>query len=557
MDGQFLRLVQHTLRHAAYRLGGGSLAGSGVALGSSAAGGAALLGTGAGQGCSTGVAPAGAAGLLRLLHSWASPAPAAATSSFTAPAAAPQARPLSTGTAAAADGPGRGRRVAVGVSGGVDSALAAMLLQRQGYDVVGVFMRNWDESEETGNQNCSVERDLRDATAVCRQLGILLHEADFVSAYWNQVFSEFIAQCGRGLTPNPDLACNRHIKFDALLRFAAELGADTVATGHYARIQPGPGGGPPQLLRGADHGKDQTYFLASVQPAALRHVLFPVGHLQKPEVRRMAAEAGLVPADKRSSAGICFIGRRNFADFLSQYIPPLPGRFVDVETGGELGPCPDIAAVTHGQRPGIGGAAERVYAVGKDVVDRVVYVAQGRDHPALLCTAALLRTPHWLSPEHACQLAEAGSLRCQYKARYGQQPRACTLYTVDGGAAAAVAGAAAAAAAATDASAAAVCPASAAAAAEAAGPAAEAAAAAAAASLGFAPSAFCRLHPEDARTLPSYLVVRFDEPAGAITPQQAFVLYDGERCLGAALIAQPGRSLFEQALAAAPAAEAG
>lgn len=181
----------------------------------------------------------------------------------------------------------------------------------------------------------------------------------------------------------------------------------------------------------------------------------------------------------------------------------------------------------------------------------MVYVGQGSDHPALLCTAALLRTPHWLSPTHARQLAEAGSLRCQYKARYGQQPRNCTLHAVDSSAAAAVADAAAAAAAATDGAA------MSAAAPEAAAPAEEAAAAAAAARLGFAPSAFCRLHARDAGVLPSYLVARLDEPAGAITPQQAFVLYDGDLCLGAALIAQPGRSLFERGLAAAAAAEAG
>ncbi|PRW33801.1 tRNA 2-thiouridine(34) synthase isoform B [Chlorella sorokiniana] len=485
--------------------------------------------------------------------------------------------------------PGQGRRVAVGISGGVDSAVAAMLLQQQGYEVVGVFMRNWDESEETGNQNCSVEKDARDAAAVCRQLGIPLHEADFVSQYWNQVFSEFLAQCGRGLTPNPDLACNRHIKFDALLAFADKLGAELVATGHYARLAPPEGGsasappssssgavdaaaavapqpppqaaaaaaaaaagaagaaaggeGVPRLLRGLDSHKDQTYFLASVQPAALRRVLFPVGHLPKPEVRRMAAEAGLLPAERRSSAGICFIGRRNFGDFLSQYLPPLPGAYVDVDSGQGLGPCPDLHAVTHGQRPGIGGAHDRVYCVGKDVVEGVVYVAAGREHPALLCTTALLRTPHWLSAAHARQLAEHGSLRCEYKARYGHQPRPCTLYPISQEAAASLAAAAAAAAAGASREPAGAAVAEAAAAADAAG---HAEAEAAAERLGFRRSSFCRLQPEDSRVLPTYLVARFDEPAAAITPQQAFVLYDGEQCLGAALIALPGASLHEQ-----------
>ncbi|EFN55599.1 hypothetical protein CHLNCDRAFT_35486 [Chlorella variabilis] len=399
-------------------------------------------------------------------------------------------------SAAGADLPGRGRRVAVGISGGVDSAVAALLLQWQGYEVVGVFMRNWDEGEETGNQNCSggCPAAHRGGMRGFRR-GAPGQAACAAGPTGLGVFSEFLAQCGRGLTPNPDLACNRHIKFDALLSFAGQLGAGLVATGHYARLAPGGGGGGGggvSLLRGADRLKDQSYFLASVQPAALRRVLFPVGHLSKAEVRRLAAAAGLATADKRSSAGICFIGRRNFAAFLGQYLAPLPGRYVDVGSGAVLGTCPDLAAVTHGQRPGIGGAPERVYAVGKDVVERVVYVAQGRGHPALLCTTALLRTPHWLSAGHAAQLAAQGWLRCQYKARYGQQPRPSER-------------------------------------------------------LGFRPSAYCRLQPQDSRMLGSYLVVRFDEPGVAITPQQACVLYDGELCLGAALIALPGTSLHEEA----------
>ncbi|KAI3426035.1 hypothetical protein D9Q98_008003 [Chlorella vulgaris] len=490
---------------------------------------------------------------------------AAAAAAAAAAGEAGQQAPLWSGNGSrGAGGSAACKRVAVGISGGVDSAVAALLLQRQGHEVVGVFMRNWDEGEEQGNENCSVEQDLRAAAAVCRQLDIPLHEADFVSAYWTQVFAEFIAQCSRGLTPNPDLACNRHIKFGALLAFAERLGAHTVATGHYAQLAPGSGSGEVQLLRGADRGKDQTYFLASVQQAALRRVLFPIGHLQKPEVRRLAAEAGLAPADRRSSAGICFIGRRDFGDFLSQYISPQPGRYVDVDSGTVLGPCPDVAAVTHGQRPGIGGAPERVYAVGKDVVQGIVYVAHGGQHPALLCTAALLRTPHWLSWEHAARLAARGWLRCEYRARYGQQPKPCTLHALDTQAAAELASRAAEAADATaalpaelaagPAAADASCAAGAAAAPDAAG--AAEAAGEAAARLGFQASAYCRLRPEDSVALPSYLVVQFDSPATAITPQQAFVLYDQERCLGTALIAQPGRSLHETAANKAAGAEA-
>lgn len=382
-----------------------------------------------------------------------------------------------------------------------------------------------------------------------------------------------MADCGRGLTPNPDLACNRHIKFDALLAFARDkLGADAVATGHYARLlwpseaaaaaaataalrgeaapiahASGPGGlyaaaegehdelGP-QLLRGVDRCKDQSYFLASVERSSLARVLFPLGGMQKPAVRALAAEAGLAPADRRSSAGICFIGRRDFGDFLSQYAPPAPGCYVDVDGGADLGPCPNLLALTHGQRPGLGGLPGKTYVAGKDVVAGVAYVARGRDHAALLCRTALLRTPHWLSGRHAAALAAHGWLACEYKARYGQQPAPCVL--VHAGApplAEAVATAAALA--------------------NGAGVPLDAAAMASLAA-GFQPSAYCRLRPEDAGVGAGYLAALFPAPSAAITPGQAFVLYDGELCLGSAPIAQPGMSLHEERAAASDAAAA-
>ncbi|KAK2079955.1 hypothetical protein QBZ16_002350 [Prototheca wickerhamii] len=340
-------------------------------------------------------------------------------------------------------------RIAVGISGGVDSAVAALLLQRQGHELLGVFMRNWDEGEETGNRNCSVEEDARAAAGVCRALGIPFREVDFVADYWTRVFEDFLDQFGRGLTPNPDLACNRHIKFDALIRHAAALGCSA------------------------------TYFLASVQPESLRAARFPLGALTKPEVRRLAREAGLAAAaERRSSAGICFIGRRKFGDFLEQYLAPVPGRFRDLETGADLGPCPNLLALTVGQRAGLGGGPRRSYVAGKD---------------------ALLRAPHWLDGGDAAErLRRDGALLGLYRARHGQQPLPCTVRPVS-------------------------------------------------AARGFAPSALCRLSQADeAVDEGTFLVATFDEPATAITPQQAFVLYDGERCLGSALIARPGRTLAEE-----------
>lgn len=397
------------------------------------------------------------------------------------------------------------QRIVVGVSGGVDSAVAALLLKQAGHDVVGVFMRNWDEAEETGNRNCSIERDLKDASAVCRQLNIPLHEADFVSQYWNHVFSHFLSECSRGLTPNPDLACNRYIKFGALLEFARSLGAEAVATGHYARLQKAsvPGGGvdgPVALLKGVDSAKDQSYFLASVEVEALRHVMFPVGGYTKGEVRRMAAEAGLGPVvEKRSSAGICFIGRRKFSDFLSEYLPPILGKFIDVDSGGERGECENVGAVTFGQRPGIGGVATRTYVAGKDMNKKVVYVAVGKDHPALFTRTACLREPHWLSTVHRELVASKGELRCEYKARYGQPALPCTIKVMG-----------------------------------------------ARNGMEFTPSAFCGLLEADAVVGPGFLVVEFDEPAASITPQQMFVMYDGDVCIGSAAIALPGQTVFEE-----------
>lgn len=399
----------------------------------------------------------------------------------------------------------KSKPIVLGLSGGVDSAVAALLLKRAGRNVIGTFMRNWDEQEELGNENCSVERDLRDASAIAKKLSIPFSEVDFVSKYWGRVFQTFLDDYARGLTPNPDLACNRHIKFGALLEYAKEVhGADTVATGHYARLREFREG--VQLLRGIDELKDQTYFLASSHIESLSHAMFPVGHLLKSEVKALALEAGLDwLVQKKSSAGICFIGKRNFGQFIEQYIPSRPGHYIDVETGKSMGYCQNVLSITYGQRPGIGGAGNRTYVVGKDCEKNLVYVAEGRNHPALFTKTALLKNPHWLLTETSQihrMLGEEEGMRCQYKARYGQEVKWCTVRLWDG----------------RD---------------------------------GFDASMYSkdhRLGEEGVWQNGTLLTAEFDEPAMAVTPQQAFVMYDNDVCLGSADIVLPGRTLFEHGM---------
>ncbi|KAL3152537.1 hypothetical protein ABBQ32_001565 [Trebouxia sp. C0010 RCD-2024] len=403
--------------------------------------------------------------------------------------------------------------VAVAISGGVDSAVAAMLLKDAGYELFGIFMRNWDESEETGNQNCSVEEDHRDAKRVCSHLGIPLYEADFVDQYWNKVFSHFVAQYSKGLTPNPDLECNRSIKFGALLRHAQSLGADRVATGHYARVVPDMHGGGVQLLKGVDPNKDQSYFLASVPATALQHFMFPLGGMLKPDVRALAARGGLASATRRSSAGVCFIGRRKFAQFIGGYVEPMRAQFVGVDTGRILGECSNLAAVTWGQGAAIGGHPYRCFVVGKDVPERLVYVTDGKagpDHPALLSHTALLHSPQWVAGEAPERLLSGLPLPCSFKARYRQTDGACEI-----------------------------------------GLASSTTRQARQAGLGsfsaddYHPSRFTQLLQDDTIDKQSLLHVRFEEPLKAVTPEQAFVMYDGEICLGSALVQHSGPTLFE------------
>ena len=286
--------------------------------------------------------------------------------------------------------------VVVGLSGGVDSAVAAHLLLQQGYRVSGLYMVNWTEDEEG---YCTAAQDFQDARAVCEELGIPLHRVDFSQEYRARVFERFLADYAAGRTPNPDVLCNREVKFQPFREHALRLGADWIATGHYARIAHGAGG--PRLLRAADENKDQTYFLAAVERAALEHVLFPVGGLTKPEVRRLAAAAGLPNHRKRDSTGICFIGERPMREFLARYLQPRPGPIED-DAGAQLGTHPGLMFFTLGQRRGLRiggrrGAREAPwYVVGKDAGRNALIVSQAADHPRLYARALRTAPFHWI-----------------------------------------------------------------------------------------------------------------------------------------------------------------
>lgn len=282
---------------------------------------------------------------------------------------------------------GHGKTVVVGMSGGVDSSVAALLLKEAGYRVLGLFMKNWDDAmDQTGT--CSAEADYRDVESVCERLGITYYSIEFVEEYRERVFASFIRDYQSGSTPNPDILCNREIKFDLFYEKAHELGADFLATGHYARISRSTSLHAEtdyRLIRGRDPDKDQSYFIYTIPPKKLPKILFPIGDLIKPEVRKLATAAGLSTAQKKDSTGICFIGERRFREFLSQYVPSKPGEFVRWETGKVCGRHQGAAFYTLGQRRGLGlgGEGERWYVVDKDMNRNIVYVARGDDHPAL------------------------------------------------------------------------------------------------------------------------------------------------------------------------------
>lgn len=320
------------------------------------------------------------------------------------------------------------QRVMLGISGGVDSAVAAYLLRGQGLDLQAMFMKNWDEDDDQGH--CPAAEDLADAEAVCRQLGIPLHARNFASEYWDNVFSEFLAEYRAGRTPNPDVLCNREIKFKTFLEHAVELGADHMATGHYARVAHRDG--LFRLLKARDANKDQSYFLHALNQAQLAHALFPLGELTKPEVRRIAEQQGFANAKKKDSTGICFIGERKFKQFLGRFLPAQPGDMRTTE-GEWVGRHDGLMYYTLGQRQGLGiggsrgGNGEPWYVVGKDLANNTLIVGQGHDHPLLLRDGLQAARLHWIA-ERPARLP----FRCQAKTRYRQADQACTITALDG-----------------------------------------------------------------------------------------------------------------------------
>lgn len=279
-------------------------------------------------------------------------------------------------------------RVVVGMSGGVDSSATALKLKREGYDVVGIFMKNWDDTDENGV--CTATEDYKDVQAVANQIGIPYYSVNFEKEYWNKVFEYFLDEYKKGRTPNPDVICNKEIKFKAFLDYAMDLGADYVATGHYARVERDDDG-TVHMLRGVDSNKDQTYFLNQLSQDQLQRVMFPLGEMEKPDVRQLAEEAGLKTADKKDSTGICFIGERDFKEFLMNYLPAQPGEMQTLD-GNVVNTHDGLMYYTIGQRQGLGIGGSKEYGnepwfvIGKDLERNVLLVGQGFHHEHLYAT---------------------------------------------------------------------------------------------------------------------------------------------------------------------------
>jgi tRNA (5-methylaminomethyl-2-thiouridylate)-methyltransferase len=362
-------------------------------------------------------------------------------------------------------------RVVVGLSGGVDSAVTAWLLKQAGHEVIGIFMKNWEDDDDS--EHCTSRQDFLDAAAVADVIGIDIEHVNFAAEYKDRVFAEFLREYQAGRTPNPDVLCNAEIKFKAFLDHAMRLGAEKIATGHYARQRLNPATGRHELLKGADPAKDQSYFLHRLTQAQLSRALFPVGDLRKSDVRRIAAEAGLPNAKKKDSTGICFIGERPFREFLGRYLQTRPGP-IKTSQGRTIGQHMGLSFYTLGQRQGlgIGGIKEKGaprgggdhapwFVARKDMAANTLYAVQGHDHPWLLSESLTFGDASWIAGEPPPLAAFSA------KTRYRQQDAACTLQA------------------------------------------------------GSAPDTFC---------------LRFAQPQWAVTPGQSAVLYDGPVCLGGGII---------------------
>ena len=322
------------------------------------------------------------------------------------------------------------KNIIVGMSGGVDSSVTALQLLEQGHQVTGLFMKNWEEDD--GTEYCTAMQDLADAQQVCNKLGIALQTINFAAEYWDEVFEVFLSEFKAGRTPNPDILCNKHVKFKAFLNYAIDdLGADYIATGHYARVIEK--NGEFFLLKGLDPNKEQSYFLYTLGQKALSKTLFPIGHLHKPEIRALAKKAGFDNYRKKDSTGICFIGERKFTEFLQRYLPTQPGEMRTAE-GNLIGEHHGLMYYTFGQRQGLGiggvkdAPDEPWYVLDKDLDNNVLIVGQGHDHPLMLHNTLTAGNLDWCDNKPLIT-----PLRCAAKTRYRQADQPCYLEPLSNG----------------------------------------------------------------------------------------------------------------------------
>ena len=352
------------------------------------------------------------------------------------------------------------KKVVLGMSGGVDSSVSALLLKEQGYDVIALFMKNWDEKDESGV--CTATDDSRDARLVADQLGVPYYTINFEKEYWDRVFTYFLEEYKKGRTPNPDIMCNQEIKFNAFLDYAMQLDADYIAMGHYAQVKIEDD--EAFLIRGRDQNKDQSYFLSRINQDALKKTLFPVGNIEKTKVREIAEANNLYTAKKKDSTGVCFIGERDFDKFLDQYLLSKEGDIVDLN-GKKLGKHSGLMHYTLGQRKGIGiggvGNGQPWFVAGKNLDKNLLYAVQGKNHPALFSKSLVGESPSWIS-----KTEPNFPIKCTAKFRYRQEDIKVTVDKLSDG----------------------------------------------------------NIH------------ITYDQPVKAVTPGQAAVLYDGDICLGSAII---------------------